>query len=96
MRKHSRVPGLHVEKDVQPRCSKHRDVKCERNENGEWYCPTCFNDYAREIIHARSGRRTASGIELPYGTVDPAKEEIDIKKVMPNRAQRRAQRRRRG
>jgi hypothetical protein len=43
----------------------------------------------QQFVLAKGGRKTKSGIELPYGVTDPVKENINVREVLPNRAERR-------
>jgi hypothetical protein len=60
-----------------------------RDLDGKWYCLVCADEWLVEFVQAKAGGRTKSGIELPYGVIDPAKLNPSFKDVMPNRATRR-------
>jgi hypothetical protein len=60
-----------------------------RDLDGKWYCQVCADEWLREFVRARGGGHTKSGIVLPTGVIDPAKENPSFADVMPNRATRR-------
>lgn len=65
-----------------------------RDLDGGWYCQVCADEWLKEFVRAKGGDHTKSGILLPTGVTDPAKENPSFKDVMPNRATRRLIRRR--
>lgn len=57
--------------------------------DGKWYCLKCADEWLKEFVRAKGGGHTKSGIILPSGVTDPAKENPSFLDVMPNRATRR-------
>jgi hypothetical protein len=85
------VPGTAAtESFAVPLCSVHR-TKTLRNDQGEWYCPTCADAVVAEIIHSRL-KKSVGGVELPAGVRDERRVP-SFRDVYPNRrARRRAKR----
>lgn len=80
-----------------PVCSVDHSHTVQHDENNQWVCIDCANDYIREVINAKVEdlRKSEGGVELPEGVKDE-RMTIDARyqDSVPNRAARRRMMRR--
>lgn len=91
MAKKHKIPGMRAERIAPPLCSIHR-TPTQKNDAGEWYCRSCFEEWAKAHLKIKGHGKSLGGLELPAGVQDERlTETIDgMQFVLPNRRQRRA------
>lgn len=92
-RKQGKIVGMRATSVAPPRCSVDASHNVEKNDQGEWFCVECFNEWLGTFVEKRTRDHSIGGIELPVGVKDERRIKPDIKDVYLNRRVRRAARR---
>lgn len=94
MRKQGKIVGTRAASVAPPRCSNDASHHVQKNEEGEWFCVECFNEWLGNFVEKRTRGHSIGGIELPVGVKDERRVTPDIRDVYVNRRIRRAAARR--
>ena len=65
----------------------------QRDDQGKWMCATCADEWLKSFVDAKTGNKSLGGVLLPGRLRDNRKQDPSFKDVLPNRAARRAMRR---
>jgi hypothetical protein len=71
-----------------PHCSVCQS-KMQKDEQGQWFCLTCANDWLEEFVKNKVGDKSIGGVVLPTRVVDERRNTPSFKDLMPNRRYRR-------